>query len=178
MDGIALRRAEAGDAEALAALGLATFRETFLDGFAIPYPPDDLAAFLEANYTPAAFVRKLAAPGSAMWIAERSGEPLAYAAVGRCALPHPGARAEDGELHRLYVLRTAQRLGVGRILLETALAWLEAHTHGPLWLGVWSGNLKAQRLYAAYGFEKAGEYRFPVGGWLDEEFIMRRERRH
>jgi ribosomal protein S18 acetylase RimI-like enzyme len=42
------------------------------------------------------------------------------------------------------------------------------------WLGVWSGNLKAQRLYAAYGFERVGGYAFPVGRWRDDEFIMRR----
>ena len=41
-------------------------------------------------------------------------------------------------------------------------------------IGVWSGNLKAQKLYAAYGFEKAGDYQYPVGRWLDDEFILRR----
>ena len=38
----------------------------------------------------------------------------------------------------------------------------------------WSGNRKAQKLYEAYGFEKAGEYQYPVGRWLDDEFILRR----
>ena len=51
---------------------------------------------------------------------------------------------------------------------------MEAHTQGPLWIGVWSGNDKAQRLYAAYGFEKAGEYDYPIGAWRDHEFILRR----
>ena len=45
MHALTLRRAGPGDAETLARLGLETFRETFLDGFAIPYPPDDLATF-------------------------------------------------------------------------------------------------------------------------------------
>ena len=40
---------------------------------------------------------------------------------------------------------------------------MEANTDGPLRIGVWSGNDKAQRLYAAYGFEKVGEYDYPVG---------------
>ena len=51
---------------------------------------------------------------------------------------------------------------------------MEAHTDGPLWIGVWSGNAKAQKLYGAYGFEKAGEYKYPVGSWYDDEFILRR----
>ena len=37
-----------------------------------------------------------------------------------------------------------------------------------------STNAKAQKLYAAYGFEKAGEYQYPVGAWMDDEFILRR----
>lgn len=51
---------------------------------------------------------------------------------------------------------------------------MQVHSDGPLWVGVWSGNLKAQKLYAAHGFEKAGEYQYPVGRWLDDEFILRR----
>ena len=35
--------------------------------------------------------------------------------------------------------------------------------------------MKAQKLYAAYGFTKAGEYKYPIGSWLDDEFILRRD---
>ena len=174
MHAVTLRRATPADAQCLAALGLQTFRETFLDGFAIPYPPSDLASFVEATYTPSAFIAKLADPLQASWIAERGGEALAYACAGPCTLPHRDARPADLELSRLYVLGHAQGEGLGQRLLETALSWMQARTPGPLWIGVWSGNLKAQRLYAAYGFEKAGEYDFPVGSWRDREFILRR----
>ena len=79
--------------------------------------------------------------------------------VGSCALP---------------VSKAAQGLGLCTRLLEAALAWMEAHTDGPLWIAVWGGNLKAQKLYAAYGFEKVGGYQYPVGRWMDDEFILRR----
>jgi diamine N-acetyltransferase len=176
MDGVVLRRAESGDAERLSALGYATFRETFLDGFAIPYPAEDLAAFVAATYTPEAFARKLADPRQMTWIVERQGEAVAYANAGPCGLPHPQVEPGHLELHRLYILRAAQGSGLGRTLLETALGWMEAQSSGPLWLGVWSGNLKAQRLYEAYGFRKVGGYPFPVGTWRDDEFILRKDR--
>ena len=51
---------------------------------------------------------------------------------------------------------------------------MRTNTAGALWIGVWSGNAKAQRLYAAHGFEKVGEYDYPVGAWRDREFILRR----
>ena len=118
--------------------------------------------------------KKLKEPGAAWWVAERDGELLAFANTGPNTLPHPDARASHAELRRLYVAKAAQGLGLGTKLLAVALAWMEAHSDGPLWIGVWSGNLKAQKLYAAYGFAKAGEYQYPVGRWLDDEFILRR----
>jgi len=174
MTDAAIRPANDADARALGELGRQTFVDTFVTGFGIPYPADDLAAFLDASFAEETMRTKLKEPGAAWWVAERDGELLAFANAGPNTLPHPEARASHAELRRLYVSKAAQGLGLGTKLLHTALDWMEAHTDGPLWIGVWSGNLKAQKLYAAYGFEKAGEYQYPVGRWLDDEFILRR----
>jgi GNAT superfamily N-acetyltransferase len=170
-----IRAAVDADAAALGALGRQTFIDTFVDGFGIPYPADDLEAFLDASFSAEAIREKLKEPGAAWWVAEAAnGELLAFANTGPNTLPHPEARPSHAELRRLYVARAAQGLGLGTKLLAVALEWMEANTDGPLWIGVWSGNLKAQKLYAAWGFEKAGEYQYPVGDWLDDEFILRR----
>ncbi|MCZ8087466.1 N-acetyltransferase family protein [Brevundimonas sp.] len=162
------------DAAALGALGRQTFLDTFVGDFGIPYPEADLAPFLAASFSPGAIAAKLEEPRAAWWVAERNGDPLAFANAGPNTLPHPEARPEHMELRRLYVGKAAQGLGLGTQLLAVALDWMEVHTAGPLWIGVWSGNLKAQKLYAAHGFEKAGEYQYPVGSWRDDEFILRR----
>lgn len=170
-----IRRAELADAHTLSELGRRTFIETFVEGFAVGYPPGDLAPFLESAYAPAAIASTLEDPLCAAWIAERGGVALAYATAGPNGLPHPEATRDDGELYRLYVAREAQGTGLGRMLLDTALAWLERDGPRRLWIGVWSGNLNAQRLYARYGFGKVGEYEFPVGRVRDREFILRRD---
>jgi ribosomal protein S18 acetylase RimI-like enzyme len=170
----AIRRAMPDDAGALAKLGEATFRETFLDDFAIPYPADDLAVFIAATYSVDAFRAMLCDPAQSAWVADVKGEAAAYCVVGPCGLPHPAARASHGELKRLYVARAHQGLGLGRALFSLALERLALQA-GPSWIGVWSGNLKAQRFYAHAGFFKAGEYEFPVGRWRDHEFILRRD---
>ena len=176
MTDVLIRPARPDDAAALGGLGRQTFIDTFVaeDGFAIPYPAADLNAFLDASFSTEATTRKLAESGAAWWVAERNGDLLAFANTGPNTLPHPESAPTQMELRRLYVGKAAQGLGLGTQLLTLSLEWMEANTDGPLWIGVWSGNLKAQKLYAAYGFEKAGEYQYPVGVWRDHEFILRR----
>jgi len=174
MTNAVIRPARLDDDAALAEIGRETFIDTFVTGFGIPYPEADLTAFLDAAFNAEAIRTKLQEPGAAWWVAERDGELLAFANTGPNTLPHPDGRASHAELRRLYVSKAAQGLGLGTKLLAVSLEWMEANTDGPLWIGVWSGNLKAQKLYAAYGFEKVGEYQYPVGSWMDDEFILRR----
>jgi RimJ/RimL family protein N-acetyltransferase len=91
-----------------------------------------------------------------------------------CHLDHPDVTAGCGELWRYYIRREHQGQGLGAPLLAAALDWLEAPGRR-VWLGVWSENHGAQRLYARHGFAKVGEYEFVVGGTRDREFIYRRE---
>ncbi len=162
------------DAEALAALGRETFRETFVEGFGVPYSAADVATYFAAAFTPEKVRSDLAAPRVRWWIAEDEGRPVGFAMAGPCGLPHPEASRDHGELKRLYLLRSHQGTSLGRALFDESLAWLTTTFGDPLWIGVWSGNEKAQRFYLRNGFTKVGDYHFPVGETRDHEFILRR----
>lgn len=168
--GPAIRRAGPADAPALAAIGAATFAETF----DYLYDAEDLEAFLASAYDLKATRRDLADPSCAAWLAEEDGVAVGYATAGPCDLPHPEVTDRCGELKRIYVTRGGQGGGLGSRLMETALAWLEDQGRRRIWIGVWSGNLGARRLYERRGFEKVGEYYFQVGRARDREFILRR----
>ena len=167
---LTIRRAGLDDAEALARIGAATFTETF----GHLYPPADLAAFLDESHSVARARADLADPAKAAWLVEAEGETVGYALVGPCKLPHPEVTPACGELDRIYILASHRGAGAGSRLLEETLTWLERDGPRRLWIGVWSENLGAQRLYARYGFSKVGEYEFPVGNTRDHEFILRR----
>ena len=128
-----IRPARLADAAALAVLGRQTFVDTFVEGFSIPYPADDLAAFLDKSFSVETISSKLVEPGTAWWVAERDGAILGFANTGPNTLPHPDARPSHAELRRLYIGRDAQGLGLGTKLLKLALDWMETHTDGPLW---------------------------------------------
>lgn len=165
-----IRRATPDDAEALSRIGAETFTETF----GHLYPPEDLAAFLESAYGLEKTRRDLADPAKAAWLVEMNGEVVGHALAGACDLPHDDVTPDCGELKRLYVLKRLQGDGTGSRLLAEALAWLERDGPRPLWIGVWSENHGAQRLYNRMGFDKVGEYEFAVGQTRDREFILRR----
>jgi diamine N-acetyltransferase len=165
-----IRRATVEDADTVSSLGARTFSETF----AHLYPTEDLETFLAYAYGLERTRRDLADPDKATWLLELDDEAIGYATAGPCGLPHEDVKPGDRELHRIYVLKDFQGGGRGSLLLKTALDWLERDGPRRLWIGVWSENLGAQKLYESKGFEKVGEYHFPVGQTLDLEFILRR----
>ncbi|MDE2488214.1 MAG: GNAT family N-acetyltransferase [Alphaproteobacteria bacterium] len=165
-----IRRASPCDAEALAAIGAATFTQTF----GHLYPAADLDAFLAEAYGIERTRADLADPAKAAWLVEVGGEVVGYAQAGRCGLPHPEVTPASGELKRIYFLKAAQGLGVGGRLFAEVMAWLQQNGPRDVWIGVWSENHGAQRFYARHGFEKVGEYGFRVGATVDHEFILRR----
>ncbi len=168
-----IRDATPDDAAALSRLKLRCFRETFLEDFAIPYPPADLAVFETEAYGQARVAAELIDPTHRSWVVtDTAGALIGYAHVGPCKLPNDEVRPGDWEIYQLYLQRAAQGSGMGRRLLAHVLDWL-AEKGGPIWLGVWSGNARAQALYQRWGFVVVGEHRFRVGDWVDEELTMR-----
>jgi ribosomal protein S18 acetylase RimI-like enzyme len=176
-----LRRAVITDINALSQFYQKAYRETFAEGFSIPYPELDLAIYFRSSASPESFANNLNDPNQAIWVIEdkTNGELIAFAMAGACTadnISYPDVCSnKDGAIHRLYVRRDRQSRGFGRKLMYVMLPWLEEHyPKRPIWLTVWSKNFKAQRFYRHYGFNKVDQFYFRVGEWKDFEFIMKR----
>tara|TARA_R110000787_G_scaffold4754_1_gene18135 strand:- start:12126 stop:12656 length:531 start_codon:yes stop_codon:yes gene_type:complete len=169
---IAIRRAVPADAEPLQALGI----QSFVAAFGHLYPQDDLDAFLRDNYGLQSWRRQVSRPDRPIWIAESPDGSLAgYAQASPCDLPVDPMPDGALQLRRLYVRPDILSLGVGAALMGPVLDWVDAAGRPPLFLGVWSENVKARKFYSRYGFTRVGEYDFPVGAQVDLEFILRRD---
>ncbi|CAF3765508.1 unnamed protein product [Rotaria magnacalcarata] len=158
-----LHRALDTDDVALSQLSQQTFLETYVEDFSIPYRKHDIEAYFRSSKSPEWFAGKIVDPLQATWVVEDkiSDELVAFAIAGPCKLSHPDVcLGEDGDLQFLYVRRDRRSHGLGQQLMNTALLWLEERFKGrPIWLGVWSGNLKAQKFYMHYDFSQAVEGR-------------------
>jgi ribosomal protein S18 acetylase RimI-like enzyme len=169
--GPTVRRATVEDAAAMASIAAATFVETF----GHLYPPEDLQEFLAKTYAIENCRKQLADPATGVWLATvNGGEVAGFILVGRCKLPVENLEPTAGEIQQLYVYSKHHNLRIGSRLMDTALDWLATEGRTPLYVGVWSENHGAQRLYGRYGFKKCGEYGFRVGKTVDHEFILRR----
>lgn len=167
---VRVRDANPADLTALAALS----RKTFTDKFGQIYDPADLEQFLEDSHSETVYRKWLADPAIFIRVAEDdAGALAAYLLCSPLTLPAKEALPGAMELKRLYVDSSLQGRGLGSKFIEEAISWARKHGAPELYLSVFSGNDGAQRLYVRLGWEKVGEFFFPVGQHQDLEFLMR-----
>lgn len=167
---LTVRNALPGDLAALVALS----QKTFTDKFGHLYHPEDLAAFLAESHSEAAYRAYLADPANLIRVAEYGDGKLgAYLLCSPLSLPSKGALPGAVEMKRLYVDAPLQGRGLGSRFVDEALGWARSRGAPEMYLSVYSENDGAQRLYARYGWEKVGEFIFPVGRHEDLEFLLR-----
>ena len=167
MSEITYRDAHAADAEALAAFAEMTFTDTF----GHLYPPEDLAAYVEAKYRPHVLADELADPATRYRLAMRNDAIVGYCKMGDVDMDVDATNAL--ELHRLYVDASTKGTGVAKALMDEALAWARGKGARVMYLSVWENNFRAQAFYKRYGFEHVKEHKFMVGRVADRDFIWR-----
>ncbi|MGD9981619.1 MAG: N-acetyltransferase family protein [Hyphomonadaceae bacterium] len=168
MSDILYRDARVEDAEALANFARRSWVATFGH---LPYPPEDLEAFLSKNYGPSIQRNEIADAELRYRLALREGEIVGYSLVGVLDMPVDDANAV--ELHRLYVDESVKGAGVAAQLMDDAIAWGRARGAGAMYLSVWENNFRAQRFYRRFGFADHGEWDFMVGKTADRDLIWR-----
>ena len=142
---IAIRQARPEDAATLVELGSAVGREE--EGWLLT------SAGWRSAGEERRYLRALKRyPDAAVYVAEEDGM-----IVGRLSLardPHPASHhvADLG----LMVAATHRRRGIGRMLLEQAVAWARDAGVQKLELHVFPWNEPAIRLYETFGFEREG----------------------
>jgi RimJ/RimL family protein N-acetyltransferase len=102
-----------------------------------------------------AFDIHYAAPRGAFWVVRDEAERV----VGSIGVDR--VDTHTAEIHRLYLDAHLRGRGLGRVLMETALAW--AREHGLPRMVLWSDTrfTASHRLYDRMGFVRLGERTVP-----------------
>jgi ribosomal protein S18 acetylase RimI-like enzyme len=167
---VTIRTCDRDDARALALVGKATFLETY----AGTLEAADVLDHCDVEHGAPRYAAWLKTSGYRLWIAEvEGGAPVGYAVLGPVDLPLE-TTVRDMELKRIYLLHRFHGEGVGRRLMQAALAAAAKGGATRLLLGVFDGNHRALAFYARHGFVEAGRRPFQVGSRTYDDLVLGR----
>jgi GNAT superfamily N-acetyltransferase len=174
MNDITLRDATVDDAPLLAQIGVTSWRETYAGLLS-----EDLLDGLDGNpfHDHRYWQSVLSKPSQCqwIWIVERGS------AIGLCKFGSGDTDDNGGVVDRLYLLRPAQRQGLGRRLMAAAGRLLAMHDQRPLYVWTLECNLPALAFYERLGgrrlprrpvFEDQGQPIFEVGFCWDRPELL------
>jgi ribosomal protein S18 acetylase RimI-like enzyme len=156
MSAIEIRPATIADAGAIAAVHVAAWRESY-EGLA---PPQVLTALSVEERTErwrAILSESDPARRSSVFVAcAESGSAAGFASCGPQRTEALAERGYAGEFSAIYLLKAAQRRGVGRRLMSLMAA--DLRVRGLEWASLWvlRGNFSARRFYEKLGGRRIG----------------------
>lgn len=163
-----IRRATAGDAEAVAGLAERTFRDTFAD----TNTKSDMDQHCATVFGPDIQRREILDPKWATFVVEHDRLLIGFAQVRLDQATDCVPAKRPCELYRIYVERAWHGRGVAQQLMDEVLSLARRELCDWVWLGVWENNPKAQSFYNKYGFEAFGEHTFMLGTDEQRDLIM------
>lgn len=167
---IRIRPCAAGDEDALALVGQATFLETFAGILA----GRDILAHCASAHAVEVYRGWLADPDCKLWLIEtdHGSAPVGFMVVAPAQLPLADLSRQDLEIKRIYLLSKFQGGGTGKKLVAEALEHSRTRGASRLLLGVYARNDSAIGFYERVGFGKLGTRKFNVGGQTYDDHIM------
>ncbi len=165
---IRLADANAEDAAALSAAGARLFAQAY----GKYSEPDDLAAHVGEYFGRDCIADEMQMPGVGYTIAYDEDAIAGFIKIRRGPAPDAVQAAEAIEVQQLYVDADRQRRGVGRMLMDHAVATARAEGFPGLWLSVWQDADWATGFYEAYGFQIAGTAEFRLGRSRFMDYLM------
>ena len=155
------------EADLLADISRTTFAETFAPANA----PEDMAIFMEQQFTANQLKSEMGKPGYLHQLASYNGAPAGYLFLKKHSHPQL-QQAEALEISRIYCLQAHQGKGVGKAMMEYTLQFAQENGLPTIWLEVWKENTKALAFYTSFGFRIFGETDFMLGNDLQKDWLM------
>jgi ribosomal protein S18 acetylase RimI-like enzyme len=147
---IIIRAASSSDAAAIAAVHVASWRETYAGLL-----PDEMLRALSVADRTERWLRILDQardPADAVvFVAERNGRVVGFASGAAQRDENLRAQGLTGEITAIYVLQSAQRMGIGRRLMTSVVHALAVGGRRSASLWVLRDNQAARRFYQSLG---------------------------
>ncbi len=165
---IQIKQADLSDAVLIADIS----RETFYETFAAHNTKSDMDKFLSEQFSKEQLIAEVGTDGHIFLLAFVNNEPAGYVLIKENA--HADLPGENTiEISRLYARSSFIGKGVGKALMEAAIATGKQLQKDQIWLGVWEHNHRAIAFYKKFGFEKFSEHNFVLGDDVQRDWVMK-----
>ncbi|MET3574297.1 GNAT family N-acetyltransferase [Bhargavaea ullalensis] len=158
----------AEDLEAIRAVGIDTYEETF----GAHNPQEIMRAYIETAFAPEKLAAELAEPQSEFFLVFAEGEAAGYLKVNTGTAQTEKMGKDAMEVERIYIRSKFKGRGLGRQLMDLAVKLAGERGKTRLWLGVWEHNPDAIRFYEKSGFVQTGSHSFFMGTDEQRDLVM------
>lgn len=171
-DGISLKACTIEDAEALGAIGAATF----LEAFAGVLEGGSILMHCQKQHSAETYREYLAGPETQAWLAvvPPGDAPIGYAMLTEPDLPLSDITGNDVELKRIYLFSRFHRSGAAKLLFDRSVSAAKEAGKTRLLLGVHAENARALAFYRKNGFVQVGVRTFRIGAMVYDDLVLGR----
>jgi ribosomal protein S18 acetylase RimI-like enzyme len=127
--------------------------------------------FLTEQFSEALLLEQVGAHGNTFLLAYENNQPAGYVFLSEGSTPALNT-TKAIEICRLYARTSFIGKGIGKALMEAAIAFALSQQKESIWLGVWEHNQRAIKFYTSFGFEKFGEHDFLLGDDVQRDWLM------
>ena len=166
-----LRKCTVDDFDVLRELSIWTYYETF----AYLNNPEDMQAYLDEAFEINKLWNELCNPNSTFFFLYFNDTLAGYLKLNEAPSQTDINDFDSLEIERIYVVSKFQGEGLGRYLMEQAIAIATERKKKYVWLGVWEKNERAIRFYKKNRFYEISTHTFVMGEDVQTDYIMRRD---
>ncbi|HEY4208867.1 MAG TPA: GNAT family N-acetyltransferase [Puia sp.] len=167
---IQIRPAAAEDAEMIADIS----RRTFYDSFSPLNTPEDIAEYMDKQFTRESIIAEVDAPGNTFLVAWQDEQPVGYVRLLEHVPPQGVGKGPAIEIVRIYAEKSVIGKGIGPALMQASIDLAREKGKQWVWLGVWEHNHHAIAFYTKWGFEKFGDHPFILGSDKQTDWWMKK----
>lgn len=152
-------------------ISVKTYQETFAD----MNTKANMQAYLEESFNLEKLKNEWSKESSFFYFIYHSEELAGYMKLNEFKAQTDIYDPLSLEVERIYVLSGFQGNGLGRHLMDKAVAVGKERKLTYLWLGVWEKNKNALSFYQKNNFYKIGSHDFIMGDEMQTDYLLRKD---
>lgn len=149
--------------------------QTFLTAFGPRNTVEDMAIYVEHNFSLSHIQQEFEQPDSQFFMAWQGATLVGYLKINSGNSQTEQCLENALEIERIYVSAAHQGQRIGQALLAYAVMIAQEANKSWVWLGVWDQNHGAIQFYQRHGFITFDQHEFYLGKDKQTDLMMKRK---